>query len=116
MSAFCLRLTASSSDMSRGVWVHFVVPEGACLAFLGVIARQEHGLAAEHIRVELEIGVHFLLDVRELRVELVDLRVLGVGRLLFAISRPLLWRTWRLNPSGVADRGPTQRAAASAAV
>lgn len=47
-----------------------------------VVARQEHGLAAEDVGVVFEIGFHLGLDVVELGVEFVLLRLLGGGEVL----------------------------------
>ena len=44
------------------------------VAPFGIVARQQHRLVAKGIRVVLQIGIHLLLDVGILRVELIVLR------------------------------------------
>ena len=59
-----------------------VLGEVLCeIAPLGIVAGQEDGLVPEDIFVVVEIGVHLLLDVGVLGVELVELCLSGCAKI-----------------------------------
>jgi len=62
--------------------------EAGELAPFRIVTRQENGLAAERVRVVVQIGVYLLLDVVVLRVELVVLRALRGGQCFILAHSP----------------------------
>ena len=88
------------------------------IAPLRVIARTKHGLSPKNIRVVLQICVHLIANINELRVELIVLRIFRALQILVRHDAPseLIFFYFSPREEKYAAEKPSAKVAAETAI